>query len=177
MARYKFKSDLSVKGINNLINQLKEYENVTLPSKLDGFVEALAKRGIKVAYQQMYGEFANCVEFVYESTGICEGELVGKNTRLIHRVWYTKNGNVAGQYDISPILMAEFGAGKYAAPGWRGTLGKNGLKDSWGWYDSGGNLHLSEEDPTIKPSHPMHNAFLEMINVYREVAQEVFTYE
>jgi len=177
MARYNFETDLSIKGINKLISDLKTYKDVTLPSKVDAFVEALAKRGIKVAYQNVYGEFDNCVEFTYERTGNGEGEIIGKNTKLIHRKWYTKGGDLKDEYDISPILMAEFGAGKYAPSGWRGSLGKNGMKNAWGWYDADGDKHLSEDDPTIRPSHPLHNAFLEMQNIIQEVAQEVFAYE
>lgn len=179
MARYKFKTDLSAKGIQNLINELNHYRDVILPSKEDAFIEALARKGIKVAYEHMVGEFDGKVTFTYEYVRQGEGQLVGSDVQKVFRQWYYPKpnvGRVKDSYYISPILMSEFGAGKYAPSEWRGSLGENGKKDVWGWYDENGELHLSTEDPSIIPTHPMHNAFLEMSEVASQVAQEVFTY-
>lgn len=172
--QYNLKTDLSIQGLNKLAMELDTYVQQILPSKVDMFLEKLADKGIIVAQNHLYSTFRGCVDFSFNKTGFNEGELVGKDNTLIHRVWYKKNGDVSGEYDISPILMGEFGAGKYAPPEWRGTLGKNGLRDEWHWYDAQGVKHSSEEDDLIKPTHPMHNAYLEMARVYREVAQEVF---
>ena len=180
MAKYKFKSNLSTNGINNLIKELNNYANVILQAKTDAFIEALANRGIKVAYEQMVGEFNGKVAFSYEYVSKGVGKLVGEDIQKILRVWYYSKPNVGkikDSYYISPLLMSEFGAGKYAPSEWRGSLGENGKKDVWGWYDENGTLHLSSEDPSIIPTHPMYNAFLEMKEVFEEVAKEVFTYE
>ena len=49
MAKYKFKSDLSVDGIANLRKQLQDYKNNTLQTKLKEFVRKLAEEGVEVA--------------------------------------------------------------------------------------------------------------------------------
>ena len=177
----KLKSNLSTNGIQNLIAELNTY-TLDLTMYCDELVKRLAEEGIRVAIYHVYSEFEPYVEFDYESTGIGEGRLIGKSTKLIHRVWYKKNGNdISGEYDISPILMAEFGAGWYASTNpWdsvgstRGTLGKNGNRDEWFWYDESGVKHSSNEDYTMNPTRPMYNAFLEMMEKVYTIAKEVF---
>lgn len=178
--KYSFETNLSVKGLTQLARELDIYANRILPSKVDVFIERLAEKGITVAKGNLNNTFSPCVDFIYKPTGSGKGEIESQ-TQLIHRVWYKHEGKgknktlvVSGEYDISPILMAEFGAGPYAQEGWRGTLGKNGLRDVWYWFDENGTKHSSTYDDTIIPTHPMHSAVLEMEKVYRQVADEVF---
>lgn len=185
--KYSFKGNLSTKGIRDILRGLDNYRDTILPDKCYLFMQRLAEKGIEVAYYSMDSEFAPCVEFHYEFVGRdinkSEGMLVGKTTKFIHRVWYKPNGEESGSYDISPLAMAEFGAGWYAStnpwdsvPSTRGSLGKNGLKSVWYWYDENGVKHSSEEDHTINPTHPMYRAFQQMMNECENVAHEVFGY-
>lgn len=181
MAKLVFKSDLSVKGLKQLSQDLLTYAGTTLNIKSNAYVKALAERGITAAEGHVEGEFKPCVEFVFEKKGFGKGSLIGRNKTLIHRVWYTKSGEVQGENDISPILMAEWGAGKYAEEGHRGTFPRHdgktpslGVQDKWFWLDESGVKHSSDEDSLMIPTHPMHHAYIEMISVYKEVAKEVF---
>lgn len=182
--KYNLTSDLSVDGLNKLARELNTYASMILPRKTQLFIEKLAERGIKVANYNIYSDFRGNITFTYNLTGTTitdvTGELVGMSIP-IHRQWYDKKGNVVGEYDIDPIAMAEFGAGWFAStnpwdniPSTRGTLGKNGNKSEWFWLDAQGVKHSSEEDYTINPTRPMYKAYLEMMRVYKEVAQEVF---
>ena len=49
MAKSRFKTDLSVRGINNLKAELINYKNNTLQSKLFLFTRRLAEEGLNVA--------------------------------------------------------------------------------------------------------------------------------
>ena len=49
MAKRRFKTDLSVRGINNLKAELINYKNNTLQSKLSLFTRRLAEAGVNVA--------------------------------------------------------------------------------------------------------------------------------
>lgn len=181
MAKKSYKATISSDSIKSLIYDIEKYEVGDLPRKLEVLIEKLAKRGIQIAWANVYSDFAPYVDFTYKLVGECEGELDGRTTAFIHRVWYKKNGDVKGEYDISPIAMAEFGAGWYAStnpwdsiPSTRGSLGKNGEKDVWYWYDEGGQKHSSDEDYTINPTRPMYKAFVQMMMEVRNVAKEVF---
>lgn len=179
MAKYNFKTSLSVDGIDRVIQELQNYQNVTLSNKLNLFIEELAKEGIRVASVNVHSDFVAFVDFVYNSSSLGKGEMVGLS-QPIYREWYDKSGNVAGGYDIDPIAMAEFGAGIFAdsnpwgISGLRGSLGDNGKRISWCWYDSVGNRLSSDNDTSIVPTRPMYKALVEMMNVYESVARKVF---
>ena len=53
MARRVFRTDLSVRGIENLQKQLLDYRNSELPRKLDLFVKRLAESGIPTIESRM----------------------------------------------------------------------------------------------------------------------------
>ena len=110
-----FEGDLSTEGINNIIAGLNHYADVDLPHLADVLVRRLAEIGITVAEYSVYSTFRPYIEFRYESESLGVGDLVGSDNALIHRIWYTKGGNVKGEADISPLLMSEYGAGPYAA--------------------------------------------------------------
>lgn len=172
-----FKGDLSTKGIQSIIDQLKYYSEVDLPHLADVLVRRLAEIGITVAEYSVHSAFRPYIEFRYDSQSLGVGELVGQDNALIHRVWYTKGGKVKGEADISPLLMSEYGAGPYAAQGHRGTFPgqTHAFQNEWFWYDETGNKHSSEEDYTIVSTQPMYKALVEMINKVNEVAREVFS--
>ena len=174
MSNRVFKSDLSTEGIQRLIDQLNEYADVTLPHLADTLVRKLAEIGITVAEYSVYSSFRPYIEFKYEMKGLGEGELVGSDNVLIHRVWYNKHGR--NEADISPLLMSEYGAGPYALDGHRGTFPgqTHAFESEWYWKDENGQLHSSEEDYTMVATQPMYRAMIAMMQKVQSVAKEVF---
>ena len=66
MAKYKFSSDLSVKGIKNMIKQLEHYRDVELPKKVERYVTTLAQEGILVGKDNV-GGFGKYITFSYKT--------------------------------------------------------------------------------------------------------------
>ena len=180
MSKRKFKSNLSVDGIQNIVDQLHDYADDELLVKAEMIVRQLAFMGIKVAEYSVFSDFRPYIEFVYKpdftTDTEVEGNLIGQDTTLIHRVWYGRKGNVAGQADVSPVMMSEFGAGPYAQNGHRGSFPgqKHAMQSKWFWRDADGTLHSSEEDYTMVATQPMYHAFVEMMQRVDEVAKQVF---
>lgn len=177
MSNRVYKANLSTEGIQSIIAQLEHYNDVDLPHLADVLVRRLAEIGITVAEYSVYSTFRPYIEFRYEPESLGVGDLIGQDSALIHRVWYTKGGMVGGEADISPLLMSEYGAGPYAAQGHRGTFPgqHNAFKSEWFWYDASGTKHSSEEDYTMISTQPMYKALIEMMNRVVAVAKEVFS--
>ena len=176
MSNRVIKGDLSTEGIQSIIDQLNHYADVDLPHLADVFVRRLAEVGITVAEYTVYSVFRPYIEFRYDVKGLAVGELVASDNTLIHRVWYTKGGEVAGEADISPLLMSEYGAGPYALYGHRGTFPgqHNAFRNEWFWYDASGTKHSSEEDFTMIATQPMYKALYQMMEQATRIAREVF---
>lgn len=178
MSNRTFRSNLSTEGLNKLIGQLKTYED-ELDILADEIVQELADRGIRVAEYSVYGDWRPCIEFRYEPKNLGEGELIGEDITLIHRIWYTsKNVNIKNQREayVSPLLMSEYGAGFYALNGHRGTFPgqRHAFKSKWFWYDANGVKHSSEEDYHMIATQPMYRALVDMMLNVEKVAKEVF---
>ena len=174
-----FSSDLSTEGLNRLIGQLNAYSD-ELDILADEMVQKLAEIGITVAEYSVYGDWRDCIEFKYEPMNLGEGELVGRDTQVIHRVWYTSaNPKIRKERkaDVSPILMSEYGAGWYALDGHRGTFPNqhNAFKSEWFWYDESGNRYSSEDDYHMIATQPMYRALVAMMEKATDVAKEVFS--
>lgn len=180
MARIPFKSDLSVKGLENLRKQLEEYKNSILPSKIDEFVKRLAEVGLPVIEQ-------NIAEagFTYDEKGIQSGSNTEHNT-------YIKVDSLIGMSQATLVLegreifFIEFGAGvtyngsadssphpKGAENGFLiGTYGMgHGSQQVWGYYADGGELVLTHG---TKATMPMYKASLEIQKKVIEIAKDVF---
>lgn len=178
MSNRVYKSDLSTEGINGLIRQLKEYRD-ELDIIADEIVQKLAERGIAVAEYSVYSDWRSLIEFKYEPQNLGEGELIGKDITLIHRIWYySKNVSIRTRREayVSPLLMSEFGAGWYALDGHRGTFPgqRHAFESEWFWYDASGHKHSSEEDYHMIATQPMYKALVDMIENVEKVAKEVF---
>ena len=180
MSKRIFKSDLSTNGISNIVSQLKDYEDEIIV-KANMVVRQLAEMGIRVAEYSVYPEFQPHIDFVYEPLSSSteyrvDGQLVGRDNSVIHRVWYGRKGKMAGEADISPILMSEFGAGFYAEKDHRGTFPgqKHAMESQWFWRDASGELHSADEDYTMIATQPMYRAFVEMKQRVEEVVRNVF---
>ena len=179
MSKRIFKSDLSTDGITNIISQLYDYEDEIIV-KAEMMVRLLADMGIRVAEYTVHEEFRPFIDFVYKpdirTDTEVEGNLIGKDNTLIHRVWYGRKGQLVGSAFISPVMMSEFGAGPYAQNGHRGTFPgqKHAFETQWFWRDEAGELHSSEEDYTMVATQPMYHAFIEMMQKVDHVAKQVF---
>lgn len=173
------KSNLSTEGLNKLIKQLNFYKD-ELTIIADEIVSELAKRGISVAQYSVFNDWRQCIDFKYEPKNLGEGELIGKDITLIHRVWYTSgNPSLMNQREayISPLWMSEYGAGKHALEGHRGTFPgqRNAFKSVWFWYDGNGEKHSSNEDWHMYATRPMYNALVEMMTNADKVVREIFS--
>ena len=164
-----------------MISDLHDYADDELYVKADMMVRLLADYGIRVAEYSVYDEFRPHIDFVYEPLSTStdyrvDGQLVGRDNSVIHRVWYSRLGAFSGEADVSPILMSEFGAGPYALQGHRGTFPnqRNAFKSEWFWYDVSGKKHSSEEDYKMIATQPMYHAFIEMVQKADMVARQVF---
>ncbi len=174
MAVKRWKTDLSVSGIDNLISQLESYQD-DLERKCQLFCEKLAEKGIEVAQRKLTGSgFSKYITFTVETapeeTG-CKALMVASQTGSILSIWQSRDGVESAE--VSPLLMAEFGSGQYAVDGHRGTFpGQiHAFEDKWFWKDMENNWHSSSG---IKPRRPMFEAAQEMIRQVKEVEQEVF---
>ena len=159
-------------NLDKLIDYLEDYKN-GLDEKARLISERLADLGISVAQQNVGGEWGSYLIF---------GKQVGEDTIFyatdsgdIHVSWDGSAG-----YDVSPLLLCEFGSGQYAdnpfsvpLPVGQGTMpGQTHAFDPNGWYwRVDGELHHSIGVP---PDSPMYHASLEIIDNVVKVAREVF---
>ena len=165
-------------SIDNVIKQLEEYK-VSLHDKCDIFVERLAEAGIKVAYAHV-GEYGDHITFESVKGGDGVTFLKGSDNPVMVE-WYTdKKGTHKRSYEVSPLLLSEFGSGWLAvvlydiAGVGQGTMpGQRHATDpkGWYWYDEDGTKHHSIGVP---PTFPMHNAIMAMMEQADRIAKEVF---
>lgn len=180
MAKIVFKTDLSVKGIEQLKKDLLRYKEVELPQKIQRYVEELANEGIIVSKQNV-GGFGKYIMFSVQTEiqkDGCKALLLATETGVITSTW-KRYGEIVSA-DVSPLLMAEFGSGSGAenpmnVPGvGQGTFpGQTHAFDKEGWY-------WVEEDGTWKYSKgitakmPMYKASLRIQDIAIKKAREVF---
>lgn len=191
MAKNKLTVHLSEKGMAELAKELEHYKKNTLRYKMKIFLDRLAENGITVA-SSLYDEYRNYVFFEKKVTfnnGNCTAIIVARKLSDVHREWFDKNGNVVGEADVNPLLMAEFGSGwkavvrkgnsksEYplaAGVGGQGTFPNQEHafdRQGWFWRDDKGELHHSYGE---EPSAPMYNASVTMILTVKQIAKEVF---
>ena len=157
-----------------------------LKKKITLFVSRLADKGIQAALNANYGSLAAYIVFSKE-TSEYGAIVVAKETSQLTADWLGHE-NVK----ISPLLMTEFGSGKYAVylekadgsiegelsdgtPVGRGSFPnqKYAFRDQWLYRDKDGVLHASGG---IYPTRPLHHAMEEMIAQIETTAREVFGY-
>lgn len=179
----KISFNLSASSVRKAQKELLRYKKDLL-AKCEKFVRVLANKGIIVA-QQNTGEYGKYIVFSVEVQPEKDGVkalLIASNTGLIRSQWLTKEG--VQEADVSPILMAEFGAGlranlsnnpkaKELGMGTGTFPGQTHAEDPDGWWymDLEGEWHHSYG---LYPSMPMWNAANEMFNELHETAKEVF---
>lgn len=174
------KGDLSVSGIKSIQKQLKDYEN-QLMHKVEIFTLMLADLGIETAKENA-GKFGHRISFTMNdlesSKDGCSVLVYATDINPIISVWKTKDGVKTAE--VSPLLMAEFGSGKYAEnpkgiegvgrgtfPGQTHAFDDNG----WYWQTLDGEWHHSSG---IAPTMPMYKASIEILDQIDKVARYVF---
>lgn len=180
MAKRVFKTDLSVRGIENLKKELMNYRDNELPKKLDLFVKKLAESGIPTIESRMAQ-----ASYTYDEKGVESGADTTHNT-------YVKVDSLIGMSKATlvlqgkEVLFIEFGAGV----SYNGSVGSsphplgaqygfligsygmgNGSKQVWGYYADSGELVLTRG---TKATMPMYSADLEIINNVVAIAKGVF---
>lgn len=184
MAKRVFKTDLSVKGIEQLKRELLNYKEVTLKNLLREYVTELAQEGITVG-QQNVGGFGKYITFSIQADITkdgCKALMVATETEKIISSWQTADGIKTAE--VSPLLMAEFGSGWCAenptnVPGvGQGTFPsetaqQNAFKEEgWYWMDLDGTWKHSRG---IEAKLPMYKASRKMEEIARKKAKEVFS--
>lgn len=163
-------------SIRQAKKELKEYKK-NLAKKCETVVSELIKVGITTAKLNC-GEYGKVITFRKEIPSKDSNGVIGRIVAVGTPVYRMQSGE---QVAVDPLLMAEFGSGFKTevldmVPGvGQGTFpGQTHAFDPRGWWytdiETGESVHSYGESP----SHPMHNAMLEMIASVDRVLREVF---
>ena len=174
-------------SIERAIKELEAYKK-SLNQKTERFVNALMEVGIQAAKEHS-GKYAGMISFtkqLNQTVNGCNGVLIATDGQRVITEWYAskkdaeKHRNVRS-YEISPLLLAEFGSGWLAnvlgnvAGVGQGTMpnsmGHATDPDGWYWYDDNAVKHHSIGEA---PTYPMHNASMAMMSQIEQIAREVF---
>lgn len=171
---------LSEESVRNAARQLQAYSD-GLQAKCDLFAKRLMERGISVAKANT-GNFGKYIVFQMQTQSQgdgCKGILYATQTGFIKSQWKTKDG--IESRDVSPLLMAEFGSGRYAENPMKvdgvgqGTFPEQTHAfDANGWYWQDAVTDEWHHSYGINPSAPMYKAYLAMEEQLLIVAREVF---
>ena len=169
---------LSTSSISKAIDEVNAYRE-SLIEKGRIFRDRLADIGIETAREHC-GEYSNFIVFEKRDEGENTTYIIATDGQKIVKEWFPSKKDAAQgtnkrSYEISPLLMAEFGSGWLAIEGWQGSMpwgyGHAYDKNGWYWYDASGTKHRSRgESPTL----PMYYAFQAMMNDIDRIAKEVF---
>lgn len=178
------KTKLSGVSLRQAAKDVREYEN-NLKAKIREVLERLIKKGIAVA-EQTIGDYGNYITFSKE-TDAAGVVMVAQEVGVIYSEWLKYGEPVYAI--VSPLLMAEFGAGPHAII-WEGQTGDtNRLPDgtvvgrgtfpdqthafesNWHYMDLSGNWQTVSG---MRPTRPLHNAVLEIISTVTGTVREVF---
>ena len=178
MAKRRFKTDLSVRGINNLKAELINYKKNILQSKIDLFTRRMAEVGLNVANVKI----SESPLVKYVSVRIESKSLNGESTAFL--IASGKTFRSEGYEPFNILLGIEFGAGIHYNPNPNPNASEFGFgvgtfpgqihafEDGWYYWDA-----KKEEwkyTHGVKATMPMYNAYIEMIPKIRSIAREVF---
>lgn len=174
-----FKCDLSQKGIEQLIKELKNYRDVILPDICRELVKRLAEIGIQTANiyigQSPLGHYVSVKTNIEPSKMGCKAILIA-----------TGATKVSDEYnDFNTLLAIEFGAGiHYNKQGnpkadelgfgvgtFPGQI--HAFEDGWYYWDE--DSQSWQHTHGVKATMPMYNASIEIIKNIKKVALEVFS--
>lgn len=170
-------------SIDNTIRELERYK-VELNNKAEIFVSRLIEIGIQTARSNggRYKDYIRFTKTVMNDEYGITGLLIATDGVTLIREWYTDATHKHKRsYEVSPLLLAEFGSGWLAevldnVPGvGQGTMpnsyGHATDDDGWYWYDYQGIKHHSIGEA---PTYPIHTAFASMEFEIERIAREVF---
>ena len=183
MAKRVFKTDLSVKGIEQLKKDLLNYRDNILQKNIERYVQELLNIGVEVARTSVgespLGKYVTISTNLSSDKAGCKGILLAKGD-VKHEV--DKDGNAYPPF--STILAIEFGAGIYHNETPNPNADKFGLgvgtfpgqthayQNTWFYWD--------EDEQLWKPTHgvkatmPMYNAQMEIMQQVVKVAKTIF---
>lgn len=184
MSKHLTLSITKVGEVKKIVRAL-ESEKYSINRKAERFIYRLADIGIASAKANTgsYGAYILFTKEVKFSEIGVECLLVATDGVKLIKEWYTdKELTNKRSYEISPLLMAEFGSGWFATvQNWylsgvgQGTMpnsyGHAFNPDGWYWYDVAGVKHHSKGE---KPTYPMHAAMVAMMMEVESTAREVF---
>lgn len=182
------KAFLNSRSIKQMADDLRGFEE-GFKENIRAFRELLAEKGIRVAMSNVNSTFGQYI--VFEKIDSDEtSTIIARETQQILSEWLRYGKRM--QAYVSPLLMAEFGAGKHAVM-WENSQGNStdvlsngthigrgtfnypesshGIKDVWYYMDLSGNWQIATG---VKPTRPMHNAVIEIITQIQQTAREVF---
>ena len=178
MAKRTFKTDLSVKGIENLKKELIRYRDVELLKKCKQLVTALTQLGITVAQTKV--DASPLGKYVTLKTDVSVEEMDCK--AVLIAVGAVKESD--GYAPFNTLLAIEFGAGIHYNPIPNPKASKLGLgvgtfpgqihafEDGWYYWDN----EVQEWRYThgVRATMPMNCASLEIIQSIVKIAKETF---
>ena len=167
-------------NIQTLVDRIEDYKK-DLNNKTAILVNRLLEIGIDVAECNVgeYGQYIVFERRVNEAFNGYIGVLIGKDGQKYFSEWDLPNGEKAG-YEVSPILLAEFGSGWFAnVIGNITGVGQGTMPNAKGhafdpkgwWYRKDGEWHHSYGE---RPTYPMHRATVQMLVDIDRIAKEVF---
>ena len=183
---------LNTKELYELADELEKYAD-SFEDKVKEFLSKLADAGIGVA-QANGGVFGSYIVYSKEFKDNTTLYMVARGEPIV-RTWYiSSKGTEARQETINPLLMAEFGSGRYAIDaegeaaglGGRGTLNLYGhANDVNGWYWWADEMRDGElrkvkdgrflfHSDGLPPYQPLHKAVMACIEQVEGIAKEVF---
>lgn len=179
MATKVLKTDLSVKGIQNVIKQIEEYK-MDLQRKTELLCERLCAEGNLIAQAHIgssgFGKYIHLGSEITPQQAGCKAILYMEDTTKIKSEWRTLEGVKSAE--ISPMLMLCFGSGLKAQNPTNvpnvgsGSFGEHGLDPSGWWYmDLDGVWHHSAG---VEPKMPMYHTGKELREKVVSIAKEVF---
>ena len=178
MAHYVFETDLSVAGINRVIEQIEDYRDNILPKKIKAFVEALTELGAtevrtRIDESPLGGHVVVSTNISEEKTG-CKAMIVAV-------------GDVEESKGLAPfytILAIEFGAGIYYNAAKNPNSAEFGLGPGTfpgqihafedGWWFWNGDAQEWQYTHGVKATMPMYKAHQKMQKSIAKKAKEVF---
>lgn len=181
----KIRGKLTSDSLKMMADELQQYAT-DFQAKIQLLTQRLADKGVIVG-QTTIGNFGKYVTFS-RHTNTHGVVVVAQETDVIVSRWL-RSGDEEVEAVVSPLLMAEFGAGPHAII-WEGTTGSTDMlsdgtkigrgsfpeqthafESSWWYMDLNKQWHQASG---VKPTRPLHNAMLEIINTVSATAREVF---